>query len=939
MPKILYLIDGHALAYRAYFALTSGGTARWATSRGEPTAGVYGFANTLLRILEQEQPDYLAVSFDTGRTFRHDLYPEYKATRAKMPEDLRGQIERIREMIDAFNIPRVEIENYEADDVIGSLAKWAAEQEGLGVKIITGDRDLLQLVTNRIVVALPNSRTNSSEEFFPEDVKKKLGVYPEQVVDYKALVGDPSDNIPGVKGIGEKTAVKLLTQYPTLDEIYAHLDEIGGHTAELLRAGKDSAYLSRDLARIRTDLGVKVDLSQAEISRFNPKAVEELFHELEFRTLTQRLRTVEKKLQPSLSGAKQGALFDEQPTDNDKPNQREFETIIVNSEDKLQACVDALSRCKRIAFDTETTSMIPTQAELVGISLAGEPQVGYYLPVGHNAGKQLPLDTLKEALKPLFENTEIGKVGHNSKYDLICLHGAGFDLQAITFDTMIAEWLINPDSRSLGLKTLAWQRLGVEMTHIEELIGKGKKQISMAEVKIEKAAPYAVGDAVMTLRLVEPLEKELEERNASQLNANVEVKLIPVLAAMEEKGILLDKAFFEKFSKELQEQLARLEDQIYSHVGERFNINSPQQLSDVLFKRLGLEPPDRSHRTSSGRLSTAASVLEAMRPQHPIIAEILDYRELIKLKSTYVDALPQQINPKTGRVHTSFNQTGTVTGRIASQDPNLQNIPTRTEIGNRVRQGFIAAPGHKLLSVDYSQIELRIVAHISKDEAMIEAFRKGQDIHAATAAAIYHVPLDQVDKTQRRHAKAINFGLIYGMTPYGLTLTTGLTLAEAENFVKSYFETFPKVREWLEHTKQLAAKQGYVETLLGRRRYFPNLQKGTNNVLRQREEREAINAPIQGTAADIIKLAMIQLPPAFEQANLHGDMLLQIHDELIFEVPEADLEKTVRIAREVMEHTMQLDVPLVTETRIGDNWGELAPLSDTLFEDLEKTAE
>jgi DNA polymerase-1 len=408
---------------------------------------------------------------------------------------------------------------------------------------------------------------------------------------------------------------------------------------------------------------------------------------------------------------------------------------------------------------------------------------------------------------------------------------------------------------------------------------------------------------------------------------------------MEEKGILLDKAFFEKFSKELQEQLARLEDQIYSHVGERFNINSTQQLSDVLFKRLGLEPPDRSRKTSSGKLSTAAGVLEAMRPQHPIIAEILDYRELIKLKSTYVDALPQQINPKTGRVHTSFNQTGTVTGRIASQDPNLQNIPTRTEIGNRVRQGFIAAPGHKLLSVDYSQIELRIVAHISKDEAMIEAFRKGQDIHAATAAAIYHVPLDQVDKTQRRHAKAINFGLIYGMTPYGLTLTTGLTLAEAENFVKSYFETFPKVREWLEHTKQLAAKQGYVETLLGRRRYFPNLQKGTNNVLRQREEREAINAPIQGTAADIIKLAMIQLPPAFEQANLHGDMLLQIHDELIFEVPEADLEKTVRIAREVMEHTMQLDVPLVTETRIGDNWGELAPLSDTLFEDLEKTAE
>ena len=939
MPKILYLIDGHALAYRAYFALTSGGTARWATSHGEPTAGVYGFANTLLHILEQEQPDYLAVSFDTGRTFRHDLYPEYKATRAKMPEDLRGQIERIREMIDAFNIPRIEVENYEADDVIGSLAKWAAEKEGLGVKIITGDRDLLQLVTNRIVVSLPNSRTNTTEDYFPEDVKRKLGVYPEQVVDYKALVGDPSDNIPGVKGIGEKTAIKLLEQYSNLDEIYAHLDEIGGRTAELLRAGKDSAYLSRDLARIRTDLDVKLDLAQAEISRFNPEAVEDLFHKLEFRTLTQRLHTIEKKLQPSLSNAKQEVLFAEKQSDEDQTGKEEFKTITVDSKEKLQTCLDALSACKRIAFDTETTNIIPTQADLVGISLAGDPQVGYYLPVGHKTGKQLPLETVREALKPLLENPEIGKVGHNSKYDLICLHGAGFDLHPITFDTMIAEWLINPDSRSLGLKTLAWQRLGVEMTHIEELIGKGKKQINMAEVKIEKAAPYAAGDAVMTLRLVEPLEKELEDRNASQLNANVEVKLIPVLAMMEEKGILLDKDFFQAFSKELQQQLERLEDQIYDHVGERFNINSPQQLSDVLFKRLGLEPPDRSRRTSSGKLSTAAGVLEAMRGQHPIIGEILDYRELTKLKSTYVDALPQQINSKTGRVHTSFNQTGTVTGRIASQDPNLQNIPTRTELGNRVRQGFIAAPGHKLLSVDYSQIELRIVAHISQDEAMIEAFRKGQDIHAATAAAIYRVPLDQVDKRQRRHAKAINFGLIYGMTPYGLTLSTDLTLAEAENFVKTYFETFPKVRQWLDQTKQLAAKQGYVETLLGRRRYFPNLQKGTNNALRQREEREAINAPIQGTAADIIKLAMIQLPPAFKQANLHGDMLLQIHDELIFEVPKDELEKTVRVARDVMEHTMQLAVPLVTEARIGDNWGELEPLSDTLFEVLENTTE
>ncbi|MGV8049846.1 MAG: DNA polymerase I [Anaerolineaceae bacterium] len=935
MPKILYLLDGHAIAYRSYFALTSGGTTRWATRSGEPTAGVYGFASTLLRLLEQEEPDYMAVSFDTGRTFRHDMFPEYKGTRAKMPEDLRGQIERIREMVDAFNIPRVEIDNFEADDVIGSLAIWATRSEGLGVKIITGDRDLLQLVTNRIVVSLPNTKTNANEDYFPEDVQRKLGVLPEQVVDYKALVGDSSDNIPGVHGIGEKTAVSLLEKYGNLDNIYANLSEITGRAGAALTAGRESAYLSQDLARIRIDLNVKLDLDQAKTDCFNPAAVESIFRQLEFRTLTQRLQGLVKKLHPGLSQSVQGSLFEEAPAPKiEIQPSGDYETIVVDNPKSLEVCIKDLSQQKRIAFDTETTSTDPMRAQLVGISLAGDPARGYYIPLGHKKGNQLPLADVRTALTPLLTNPNIGKVGHNTKYDLVCLQQAGFEVSPITFDTMIAEWLINPDSRNLGLKTLSWVRLGVEMTKIQALIGSGKSQITMAEVPIESAAPYAAADAVMSLRLVTPLEAELADRQASKLNRDLEIKLIPVLAAMEENGVLLDQELFTNFSKELQAELNRIEDAIYRQVGEPFNLNSTQQLSDVLFKRLNLEPPDRSRKTSTGKLSTAAGVLEEMRGQHPIIDQILEYRELSKLKSTYVDALPLQVNPKTGRVHTSFNQTGTVTGRIASQDPNLQNIPTRTEQGRRVRQGFISAPGQQLLAIDYSQIELRIVAHISQDQAMMEAFRQGQDIHAATAAAIFGIPLEKVDKQQRRHAKAINFGLIYGMSPYGLTRSTDLTLAEAENFVKAYFENFPSVKAWLDQTRILAAKQGYVETLLGRRRYFPNLQAGTNYAMRQREEREAINAPIQGTAADIIKLAMIRLPDALKAANLHALMLLQVHDELIFEVPGEEISETVKAAKSVMENAMKLDIPLTTDARLGRNWGELESLGDSVVEEI-----
>ncbi len=926
MPPILYLLDGHGLAYRAYYALTAGGTRSNAfqTSSGEPTAGVYGFTSILLRIFEQESPDYLAVVFDKGKTFRHEIYDYYKGTRAKMPDDLRSQVERMREIVDAFNIPRLEMDNYEADDVLGSVARWAAQKEGLGVKIITGDKDLLQLVTDRVVVNLAGSKLSDAKDYFPEDVKKKLGVYPDKVVDFKALCGDTSDNIPGVKGIGAKTAVKLLDEYGNLDGIFKHIDEISGRAKSALEGSEDVAYLSQKLSRIVTDLDVKLDLEQARIDRFNPRAVEDLFRELEFRTLTDQLNSLVGKMKPILpqeeqldlfQGAEGGFYEDETPND--------IRTTIVDTPEALADLCEELKKAEMIAFDTETTDTDVMRAKLVGISLAVEKDHGYYIPVGHKQGKQLPLHEVIEAISDPMTDSDIGKAGHNLKYDYLILKRVGLQITPLTFDTMIAEWLINPASRNLGLKNLAWVRLGYEMTHIEELIGKGRGQKTMDKVSISEAAGYAAADAAICLRLMPQLRAELKEHEAEELFRTMEMPLIPVLAAMEEAGIKLDKAFFEKFSHELEKRLGEIEDRIQDMVGYEFNLNSTQQLSKALFEDLELTPPDRTKKTSSGYYSTAASVLEGMVGQHVVVDWVLEYRELEKLRSTYVDALPQQINPQTGRVHTSFNQTGTVTGRIASSDPNLQNIPTRTEIGRRVRNGFIASEGWQLLAVDYSQIELRIVAHMAQDQAMLAAFNAGQDIHATTAAAINNIELDQVTPEMRRHAKAINFGLIYGMSAYGLTNATDLTLSEAENFITTYFKKFPGVKSFLDGIRETAAEQGYVETLLGRRRYFPNLQRGASYAIRQREEREAINAPIQGTAADIIKLAMLKLPDEIGSAGLKARMLLQVHDELIFEVPEEELGKTVKCVTRVMENAFKLDIPLSTDAKAGFSWGEM----------------
>ncbi len=933
MPSTLYLIDGHALAYRMYFALTAGGSSsRWQTSKGEPTAGTYGFARELFRIIEQEKPDYLAVAFDTGKTFRDQIFPAYKATRAKMPDDLAPQIKRIRELVDAFNIPRLEMEGFEADDVLGSIARTVAK-EGLGVKIITGDRDLLQLVNERTTVYLAGDDQNYITD---EDVIKKLGVRPDQVVDYKALVGDKSDNIPGVNGIGEKTAVALIQKFGTLDNIYQNLDQVEKRWVTKLAQNKETAYLSRDLAQIKTDLNIKLDLTHAKAGELNIPALESLFKELEFRSLLKnldRLSGTDAALAASAAtstppkAGQQMSMFTNEPQQIiSMPATLNINVKVVDTNEKLAELVKELGRAEVISFDTETTSTQEMQARIVGISLAIKEGEGYYIPVGHQAGTNLPLEQVLAALKGPLTGSRIGKIAHNAKYDYIVLARHGLRVSPLTFDTMLAEFIINPGSHNMGLKNLAFAKLGEEMTHIEDLIGKGKKQITMDQVAIESAAPYAVADAEVTLRLLPIQLEDLKRVNGEKLLYEIDLPLTPILADMEMAGISLDIPFFQETGRRLEKRLSEIEKQVYEAVGKPFNINSTQQLSDILFNRLGLEPPDRGNKTASGHFSTSAGVLDLLRGKHPVVDLVLEHRELSKLKSTYVDALQAALNSETGCVHTSYSQIGAVTGRLSSSDPNLQNIPIRSEEGRRIRHGFVTGKDNVLLSVDYSQIELRIVAHMAQDEAMLAAFRAGEDIHATTAAAIYGVKPEAVTRTMRRHAKSINFGLIYGMSVFGLTRTTELTLAEAEAFVKTYFEKFPGVKKYLDGIRKLAAQQGYVETLLGRRRYFPALQSKANVQVKNREEREAINAPVQGTAADILKLAMLKVPPALKAAGLKGKMLLQVHDELVLECPKEEVEKTARIVQEAMANAYPLSIPLSTEARYGVNWGEMKPI-------------
>ncbi len=923
----LVLIDGHALAYRAFHALP----AELKTSQGELTNAAYGFTSMLLNVLRDERPSHIAVTFDKGLSFRHDVYPDYKAHRVKMPDEMRPQMERIRQVVAALDIPIFEQEGYEADDLLGTLARQAGER-GIDVLIVTGDMDLLQLVDQHTRVLTSRWRFSDTVTYDPEGVKRRYGLTPAQLVDFKALVGDKSDNIPGVPGVGEKTALRLLQQYSSLESIYEHLDEVPTRFRNKLEAGRDLAFLSRRLATIVRDAPVQLDLDACHLRPFDRERVLDLFHELEFRSLVERLPEAEQaQVQARPTGIPhQLSLFGEGPAAAPGPAATPVAAPganyqIVADTEALRQLVEQLAEASALTLDTETTGTDPMQARLVGIALTDAPERGYYIPIIAPPGDpQLGLEVVLGALAPLLEDARLPKYGHNLKYDLTVLQQVGVHLRGLAFDTMIAEWLINPASKNLGLKNLAWARLKQDMTPITDLIGTGRDQLTMDQVPVTQVAAYACADVDMTRRLVSVLEAELREKQLWSLFTELEMPLVPALAAMEMAGVRLDVAFLERMSDELAARLGELEAHIQEVVGYAFNVNSTQQLSDALFRTLGL-PTQGLRRTKSGHFSTAADVLDRLRGKHPVIDLILEQRELAKLKSTYVDALPKLVNPRTGRLHTSYNQTGTVTGRISSSNPNLQNIPIRTDVGRRVRRAFVAEPGWKLISADYSQVELRIMAHISGDEGLLGAFARGEDIHASTAAAIMGVRLEDVTPEMRRVAKAVNFGLSYGQTAYGLANATDLTQAEAENFIRAYFERFPKVREYIDTTKARATRLGYVETLLGRRRYFPELRPGsrTTHNVRQAAERMAINAPIQGTAADIINIATIRLHQALQERGLRARMILQVHDELVVEAPEEEVATVIPLMREIMEGAFELKAPLKADLKVGQNWEEM----------------
>ena len=920
---ILYLIDGHALAYRSYFALQRGG---FATSKGESTSAVYGFSRTLLDVYDRYQPKYLAVTFDEGLSAREELYPEYKATREKMPDDLRTQLDRIRDLVGAFNIPQLTLPNMEADDVLGTISKQAVEQ-GLDVHIATGDRDILQLLGPHVRVQLPQ-RGGDDVVFDEAAFRKKYAIEPSQLIELKAMMGDSSDNIPGVAGVGEKSATKLLQQYRDLEEIYDNLDDVSTRVRNKLIEGKEIAFLSRKLATIMCDLDIQLDLDACVGGDFQLKTVDDVFAELEFRTLRDRLHRV------------YGQLHGEE-IDTGIVNATEVvETIIVRDEAELDKLVAALDSADMIAFDTETTSIDQMSAELVGISMAVDEQRGYYVPVGHRVageggqidmfaqpvGDQLPLDIVIDALRGPMENLDIPKTAHNAVYDLMILQRYGIDVAPITFDTMLAEWVNNPISKFLGLKALVAQLLDVQMTEISELLGKGKDQKTMDLVEIEDAAPYAAADATMTYRLVEPLHDELHESGLENLYRSLELPLIPIISSMQYKGVTLDVDFLREMSGRLASNIDVVEGLIYDTAGiGEFNIGSPKQLNNVLFEVLHL-PTDGLKKTKLG-YSTDSTTLDVLKDDHPIIKMIVEYRELSKLKSTYVDALPRLVNSRTGRLHTSYNQTGSATGRFSSNNPNLQNIPIRTELGREVRRAFVAPPGYVLLAVDYSQIELRVMAHISQDETLIDAFHRGLDIHQATAATVNGIEPEEVTYEQRNFAKRVNFGLMYGMGAFRLAQDSDLTREQAAEFIATYFERMPGVERYIERTKEFVWENGFTETLYGRRRIYPAIKSHGNRRSTSAEERAAINMPIQGTAADILKQSMLDLYDRLSHERCDATMILQVHDELVLEVKVDELAEVKALVVETMESAFPdgkpLRVPLRANASYGANWRDM----------------
>ena len=962
--KTLILIDGHALAFRSYFALERTGMK---TTDKVPTWAVFGFFKAVFDLLKNRtiKPDAIAVAFDVGRqTFRVEHYQEYKANRETMPDTLRSQMGLICEGLQALNIPIYTKEGYEADDVIGTITKEASQQ-GHKTLILTGDQDAFQLIDRDGLVSVLIPSKGELIEYDWEKVHEKLGVYPNQVVDYKALRGDTSDNIPGIRGIGEKTAVKLLTRFHNLENILNSTDEIKEKALkQKLIDGVEMAKMSQFLATIKRDVDINFDINKTSLELPDVGKVAEFLKKVQLFSFLKNLNEIlspfdypeevtkeiseiaadpkKPAVQPQSQGGQMqlGFCFEvsgagESETQKSKKEKLRNLRHTVTTETELQELINTLKKQTLFAIDTETTSVNALEADLVGISIAYNPSVqakngrielndtdaetnSFYIPVFHKYGEQLELDYVVKELKPLLEDENIPKTMQNAKYDVNALKKYDINVQGVIFDTMLASYVKDP-SRKHGLKVQALEHLDYMMKDIDELIGKGKSQITMDNVPIEDASEYACDDAFATLELTKYWAKNLDDVE-QKLLYEIELPTCEVLEQMEAAGITVDVEYLKQLSVELQADLKKAEDKIFELAGSPFNINSPMQVGRILFDELGIKPKGKKRGAKS--FSTDVKVLSELAKEYEIAKYILDYRHFSKMKNTYVDALPELISPCDGKIHTSYNQTATVTGRLSSSNPNLQNIPVRSELGNRIRKAFIPTKPEEqvLLSADYSQIELRLLAHCSKDEAMINAFRTGEDIHAEIAAKIFNVPLNQVTKEMRSRAKAVNFGIVYGQTRYGLASALKISAEEAQDFIDKYFATYPRIKEYMDKSIREAYKNGYAETMFGRKRYLLDELVSSNHQIKEFAQRAAINSPLQGAAADLIKMAMVDLNKKLKNTGSKSQILLQVHDELILEVYKNELEETKQLVKEAMELGQPLDVPLVVDFEVGKTW-------------------
>ena len=915
----LFLIDAYALIYRSYYAFLRNPRIN---SKGLNTSAIMGFCNTLNEVLTKESPTHIGVAFDHGKTFRHDAFPEYKAQREETPEDIKLSVPLIKQILEAMHIPILQVDGFEADDIIGTVATHFGS-DGIETFMLTPDKDYGQLIGPNVFMYRP--RHGGGYEIIGEkEVGDKYGIpTPVQVIDLLALMGDTADNFPGCPGVGEKTAAKLINQFGSIDNMLQHTDEIKGKLREKVENAVEDIKMSKFLATIRTDVPMQLDLDELKVEQPDEAKLRTIFEELEFRTLINKF--LNKGEVKSKTDNNQLDLFAENTAnESSEPKFAKYESIkttqheyqLIENEGELRQLCDFFITKEFVSIDTETTSTDAISAELVGLSFSAEESKAFYVPVPANYEEALKV---VEIFKPLYESDKIMKIGQNIKYDYEVLTRYGVTIQGKMFDTMIAHYLIQPELHH-NMDYLAETLLGYQTIHIEELLGpKGKKQKNMRDVSPTDIYEYAAEDADITLRLKNVLEPRLKELGVEELFWNIEMPLVRVLADMELNGVCLDTEALQDTSKIFNERMREYEQEIYKEAGEEFNISSPKQVGDILFGKLQIM--DKPKKTKTGQYVTSEEVLQSLENKSPIVRNILNYRGMKKLLSTYIDALPKLINPRTGHIHTSFNQALTATGRLSSSDPNLQNIPVRTDDGKEIRKCFIPEEGCLFFSADYSQIELRIMAHLSEDENMMEAFREGHDIHRATAAKIWHEDIDKVTDAQRKKAKQANFGIIYGITTYGLAQRMDISNAEAKDLIQDYFRTFPKVQAYMEHAKEVARAKGYAETLFHRRRYLADINS-RNATVRGFAERNAINAPIQGTEADIIKVAMVRIWERFKKEGIRSKMILQVHDELNFSVYPEEREKVERIVIEEMQNAYPLNVPLIADAGWGKNWLE-----------------